>query len=276
MKNSRFLRRLIRNKMAALGILILLSVALFAVFYPLVGPYDPLKMSVTETFNGPTTDHYFGTDSYGRDLFTRVAYAFRTDLLITALALLMSLTLGIPLGLISGFYSSLVDNVIMRILDIIMAFPVILLAIAIIAALGPNTRNLTLIIGFVYAPIFARITRGQTLSIKNEEYVQAALALGRSSFSTLFRHVLPNSLPVIIAQALLQASFAILTISALSFLGLGVQPPEPSLGILLKNGIQFMQFALWLSIFPGLAIFYISLGLNLAGEGIIKSARPTE
>ncbi len=270
---KRLLRAARRNKMTAAGLLILLAVVVVITLYPVLGGYNPLSMSVTESFQGASPAHWFGTDSYGRDLFARVVHAYRTDLAITAAALVMSLTLGVPLGLISGFYGNVVDNVIMRVLDIVMAFPVILLAIAIIAALGPNMRNVVLIIGFVYAPIFARVARGQTLALKNEEYVLAARAMGRSGLATLFRHVLPNSLPILSAQALLQASFAILAISALSFLGLGVQPPQPSLGLLLRDGIGFMHYAVWMSIYPGLAIFVVSLGLNLAGEGALNRGK---
>jgi len=273
-----FLRRCYRtlasNKMALAGGLIVVSVVLLAALYPLVGPYDPLEMSVRESFQPPSWAHPLGTDSFGRDQFARIAHAFQMDLLITLAALALALVLGVPLGLISGFYGNVIDNVIMRLLDIIMAFPPIVLAIAIIAAVGPNTHNVALIIGLVYAPIFARITRGQTLIIKNEEYVAAAKSMGRSSWGTLYRHVLPNGLHVITAQAMLQASFAILTISALSFLGLGIQPPDPSLGVLLKDGIAFMHYAAWLSVLPGFAIFYISLGLNLTGEGLIKLKTP--
>ncbi len=269
----RLLRRLRRNRMVALGFLILLSVAAVALLYPELSPHKPTSIS-RDIYQGPSAEHWLGTDSLGRDLMTRIAVAFRTDLLVTLAALALALAIGIALGLASGFYGTLTDNVIMRLLDIVMAFPVVVLSVAVIAALGKSTENVAIVIGLVYAPIFARIVRGQTLVLKNEEYVHAARALGRSSFSTLVRHILPNSFQVIAAQTMLQASFGILTISALSFLGLGVQPPQPSLGVLLKDGIDFTTQAPWLSIFPGFAIFYVSLGLNLAGEGLISLTNP--
>ncbi len=267
------LRKLLRNKMATFGFFILVSVTLFAGIYPLLSPHDPTAMTGAP-FGDPSADYWLGTDSYGRDQMVRMSLAFRTDLMVTLAALALALLIGIPLGLASGFFGNIADNIIMRFLDIIMAFPVIVLSIAIIATMGKSTQNVGIVIGLVYAPIFARIVRGQTLVLKNEEYVHAAKAMGRSSMTTLFRHILPNSFQVIAAQTMLQASFGILTISALSFFGLGVQPPEPSLGVMLKDGINFTDYAPWLSIFPGFAIFYVSLGLNMAGEGLIKATSP--
>lgn len=267
------LRKLLRNKMATFGFFILVSVTLFAGIYPLLSPHDPTAMTGAP-FGDPSADYWLGTDSYGRDQMVRMSLAFRTDLMVTLAALALALLIGIPLGLASGFFGNIIDNIIMRFLDIIMAFPVIVLSIAIIATMGKSTQNVGIVIGLVYAPIFARIVRGQTLVLKNEEYVHAAKAMGRSSITTLFRHILPNSFQVIAAQTMLQASFGILTISALSFFGLGVQPPEPSLGVMLKDGINFTDYAPWLSIFPGFAIFYVSLGLNMAGEGLIKATSP--
>jgi len=273
MRKRRIIRKLLHNKMEAFGFFVLLTVVLIAGLYPFVSSHNPTLMTGTP-FGAPSSENWLGTDSYGRDQLVRMALALRTDLMVTLGALTLALMIGVPLGLASGFFGSIADNVIMRLLDVVMAFPVIILSIAIIATLGKSTQNVGLVIGLVYAPIFARIVRAQTLVLKNEEYVHAAKAMGRSSIATLYRHILPNSFQVIAAQTMLQASFSILTISALSFFGLGVQPPQPSLGVMLKDGINFTDYAPWLSIFPGFAIFYVSLGLNLAGEGLIKATSP--
>lgn len=259
---------MLRLGLAGLGLLILV-----AFVGPLLSPYGPLEMIYTDALQQPSRAHPFGTDQFGRDLFTRLAFGLRTSLAFTFVAVFCSSLLGTLLGTLAGYLGGLVDNLLMRPLEVLMAFPVVLLAITVIAALGTGSVALTLSVIAVYTPIVARVTRAAVLKIKGEEYIQAALALGASAGRIVWRHVLPNAFGTIAVQATVLLGLAVLLEAALSFLGLGVQPPTPSLGLMLAEGRQFMVGNGWVVAFPGLALIASVLCFNFIGNGLSASRR---
>jgi peptide/nickel transport system permease protein len=259
---------LFRSAQSLIGLTCIGLLALLALTAPLITLHPPDAMQLDATFQTPSGQAIFGTDELGRDVFSRIVYGGRVSLQVAAIAVGMSLVVGVPLGLLAGFYGGVIDSVIMRLMDALLAFPAILLAIAIAAALGPGLTNAMIAIGIVSFPGFARIARGQTLALKSVEYVQAARALGLSDARIIARHILPNGLaPIIIAAATTSAA-AILTEAALSFVGLGAVPPTPSWGSMLQNGYPLLEQAPWLSLFPGLAIAITTLGFNFLGDGL--------
>ncbi len=261
-------RRLIRNKLAVLGALILLFLALVAVLAPWVAPHNPFKMSIKERLQPPSRSHLFGTDGYGRDLFSRVVYGTSIALRVGFLSIAAAMAAGILLGLVSGYYRGWIDAVIMRVMDAILSFPIILLAIGIMAVLGAGFANLMIALGLVYTPRFARLVRGSVLSIREKEYIEAARVTGCSDFIILFVHVLPNCWAPVIIQATISFGYAILWEAALSFLGLGAPPPSPSWGSLLADGKEVLSRSPWMTYFPGMAIALTVLALNLFGDGL--------
>lgn len=216
----------------------------------------------------PSGTHLFGTDSYGRDILSRVLYGARVSLLVSFSSVTFSLLLGTMFGVLAGYYAGWVDEIIMRTMDILLAFPAVLLAISIIAILGRGTQNAIIAIGIVYTPIFARVARSSVLQVRQLDYVQAAIAVGASQIRVMTRHLIPNSLAPIIVETSVSLGFAILSEAALSFLGLGTQPPNPSLGIMLSDGRAFISSAPWLAVFPGMMIMLAVLGFNLLGDGL--------
>jgi peptide/nickel transport system permease protein len=258
--------------MVGLGFLAVL--VLCAIFADTVAPYGPLQQTMTQRFNAPSAQHVLGTDDFGRDLLSRIIYGARISLQVGFVAVGIAGTLGILLGLVSGYFGGAVDNAIMRLMDVVLAFPAILLAVTIMALLGPSTTNVMIAIGVAYIPIFARIVRGSVLSIKPNEYVEAARAAGATETRTLWRHVLPGTSGPIIVQVSLALAFAILAEAALSFLGLGTQPPTPSWGSMLSFGRAYIQQAPWFTFFPGFAIFLTVLSLNLVGDGLSDALDP--
>jgi peptide/nickel transport system permease protein len=263
-----FLRRLIRNKLAVLGAVLLLSLATTALLAPWVATHNPFKLNIKERFQPPSSSHFFGTDGYGRDLFSRVVYGSAIALRVGFLSIIVAMTAGILLGLISGYYRGWVDTIIMRIMDAILSFPIILLAIGIMAVLGAGFANLLIALGVVYTPRFARLVRSSVLSIREKEYIEAARVTGCSDVHILFVHILPNCWAPVIIQATISFGYAILWEAALSFLGLGAPPPSPSWGSLLADGKEVLNRAPWLTYFPGAAIALTVLSLNLFGDGL--------
>lgn len=255
-----------------LTLVALYLLAALASFLPMLP--DPLQIQTGVQLGPPSAEHWIGTDQFGRDQFTRVLVGIRISLEVILPSSLLAMVVGTTLGLVSGYVGNLWDNAIMRVVDIFFAFPPVLLALAIIAALGAGVFQLIAGIAIVYTPMFARIVRGPVLSLREREYVQAALALGAPSRSIILRHILPGVLSVIVVQLTLTLSWALLTETALSFLGLGLQPPLPDLGTMLSEGTQLVTIDPWLAIFPGFAIMLAVLGFNLVGDGLRDALDP--
>ena len=245
-------------------------VALTVSFLPL---HDPLQIS-TVRLAAPTADHPFGTDALGRDLLARVFYGARLSMEVAVLSVAGATAAGGALGLLSGYLGGLVDLAIGRAMDIFFAFPAILLALGIVAALGPDPRNVVIAIAVVYTPIFVRVVRGPVLSLKHRDFVEAARTIGATPARVIGRHIVPNLLSTVVVQVSLALSWAVLTEGALSFLGLSAQPPAPSWGVMLNEGRQYLEFATHLAIFPGLAIMIAVLGFNLLGDGLRDALDP--
>ena len=263
-----FMRRLVTNPTGFVGLLLLSIVVLLAITAPLIAPTDPYTMNRIDSLQGPSRAHPLGTDELGRDLFSRIVFGARVSLRVAAAAVTMAMLIGTPIGIAAGYFEGWLDNVLMRIIDVIFAFPALLLALAITAFLGPNLSNVTLALGIVYAPGFARIVRGPILSAKHQEYVEASRVSGAGNLRILTRHLLPNILSPIIVTATVTFSFALLAETALSFLGLGAQPPEPSWGAMLSGGRRFMESVPSLAIFPGIAIMITVLATNMLGDAL--------
>lgn len=257
-----------RRWLSLTGTALVAGWVLLAVAAPLVAPADPLAMNPQARFARPGTDHLLGTDQFGRDILSRVLHGARVSLGVGVGSVALSLVAGWCLGSVAAMRGGAVDSVIMRSMDVLFAFPAILLALALIAVLGSNPRNVVLAIGLVYTPVFARTVRAAVLTISHLEFVDAIRALGRPEFLTFVRHIVPNALAPILVQTTLSISTAILAEAALSFLGVGTQPPIPSWGGMLAESRSFMEVAPWTAVFPGLAIMLAVLGFNLVGDGI--------
>ncbi len=256
------------NKVIILGLLILLLITSCAVFAPYISPVSPDQMSYQNRMQLPSWRHPFGTDFFGRDILSRTIYGSRIALLVGTLSVSFAIVPGLVLGLIAGYKRGWIDVVIMHIMDSILSFPGLLLAIAVITALGPGHFQATISIAIIFVPAFARIVRGQVLAIREEEYVQAAAALGASDLVIIWRHILPNAMGPVIVQTTVSFANAILIEAGLSFLGLGTQPPIPSWGSMLQEARTFMDLQPWAAIMPGLAIALSVLGFNLSGDGL--------
>ncbi len=259
---------LLRKRTALFGLILCLVVLLCAAFPSLLAPYDPLEIKVRDWLQPPSRAHLFGTDELGRDVLTRLIYGARVSVSVGVISIFIALIVGVPLGVFSAFYRGPVDSVVMRTMDALAAFPAILLALAILSAMGPNIRNAMIAIGVVYTPAFARVARGAVLSVQENDYVEAARASGAKNYYIMSKTLLPNSLAPIMVHASIGFANAIIIEAALSFLGLGAQPPMPSWGGMLQQGRQFMSQNVWYSISAGLAIFLTVLGLNLVGDGL--------
>ncbi len=270
------LEALFANKLAVAALVVLALLAIAAIFGRALAPYEINQVNVTDRLQPPSGEHWFGTDELGRDVFSRVLAAARVSVQVGLIAVGIALVAGVSLGLVAGFYGGRVDDVVMRAMDMLFAFPAILLAMAILAVLGPGFVNAMIAIGIVYTPIFARITRASVLTIREEVFVRAARSLGASDLRLLRLHVLPNVLGPIIVQTSLSLAFAILSEAALSFLGLGIQPPDPSWGRMLFEGRGFVEQAWWMGVFPGLAIFVTVLSFNLVGDALRDALDPRQ
>ena len=258
----------IRDARTLAGLAVVTVAAAAALLSPLLAPFDPELPDFNAILAPPDAQHPFGTDELGRDVLSRIVYGARASLFVGFLSVAASLVAGTAAGLVAGYFGGWIDAILMRIMDVIFAFPSILLALAITAVLGPSLGNAVLAIAVVNLPVFARIARAQALVVRQYEYVEAKRALGFGSADILLRTVLPNSLAPVIVQGSLLFASAIITESYLSFLGLGVQPPTPTWGNMLRSAIGFLDIASWLAWFPGLAIFVTVLGFNLLGDGL--------
>jgi len=247
---------------------------LLAVFAPLIAPFDPLEQTVIRRLKGPSAGNWLGTDQLGRDNLSRILHGYRGSLAISASAVALSLLAGGALGLIAAYYRGWTERIVMRAMDVLFAFPLMLLAIGIIAILGPQAWTTALAIAIVYTPIFARLIRAPALVVAESEYVAGARAIGASDARIIVRHILPNLASVILVQASLLLSAAILVEASLSFLGLGTQPPSPSLGLMLSEGRNFLMLGPWSAIFAGLAILFMSFGFNLLGDALRDTLDP--
>lgn len=259
------------NGVLWLGAAMVGALVVIAVFAPLIAPYPADAGSAThplDSFLAPSSEHWFGTDAVGRDVFSRVVFGTRISLSIAVVVILFSLAVGVPLGITAGYFGGIVDNVLMRITDIFLAFPALLLALALASVLSPSVKNATLAIAVTWWPWYARLARGQAASVAGRPFIESCRALGISPPRTLFRHVLPNSVTPVIVQASLDVGGVILTAAALSFLGLGAQDPTPEWGLMVSEGQPYFTTQWWLVTFPGGAILLAALAFNLVGDGL--------
>lgn len=255
-----------KDKLLSFSLIIVVVQIFIALFAPYLGFQDPYKIVVLDRLKNPNFMNFFGTDHLGRDVLARVVYGYRTSLITSSLAVIISLIFGGTIGLLAAYYKGLFDRIIMRFMDVLFAFPILLLAIGIIAVIGPSVWGASIAIAIVYTPIFSRLIRGPALVICQTEYVESAISIGASDFRIIVYHILPNITSVILVQSSLLLSAAILVEASLSFLGLGAQPPIPSLGLTLSEGRNFLLLSPWPAIFSGLAILFLSFGFNLLGD----------
>jgi peptide/nickel transport system permease protein len=273
---ARAWRRLLERKSAVFGLIIIVLFVLIAVLAPLIVPYDPTQQSWTSIRQPPSLAHWFGTDESGRDLFSRVVFGARASLLAGVVSISIALGLGVPIGLLAGYGGKWIDAVIGRITDAMLAIPFLILAIALAAFLGPSLQNAMIAIGLTATPIFVRLTRGQVMAVKVEDYVEAARAVGNPPVRIAVKHILPNVMPALIVQATISIATAIIAEASLSFLGLGQQPPAPSWGSMLNTAQRFLTNAPWMAVWPGLAIFLAVLSFNVLGDGLRDALDPRE
>ena len=271
---ARTVRRFRRRKGALLALVVIALFVGVAVFAPLISPYDPELQTWTAVRKAPSALHWFGTDDVGRDVLARVMYGARASLLAGVISVAIALLVGVPIGLVSGYLGGFVDALFSRITDALLACPFLILAIALAAFLGPSLGNAMIAIGITTTPIFMRLTRGKVMAVKVEDYVEAARAVGNPHWSIALLHILPNILPALLVQATLSIAAAIIAEAALSFLGLGQQPPAPSWGSMLNAAQRFLVNAPWMAIWPGLAIFLTVLSFNLVGDGLRDALDP--
>ena len=257
-----------RTPTAMIGLVLFCALIAMAIFAPIIAPYDPLQMQVRERLQPPSAAHLFGTDDFGRDIFSRVVWGSQLALRLGTLSVLIAVSGGVILGLIAGYYGGWVDNVLSRVLEIVMAFPGILFAITIIAILGPSLDNLVVALGVFGWPDYARIVRGSVLSARQREYVEAARAVGAKAGRVMVRHILPNVIAPVIILSATRFGGALLTGSGLSFIGLGVPIPQPEWGAIMATGRDYMSRAWWITVFPGVLIAFAVLGVNLLGDGL--------
>ncbi len=270
----RSLRRFLKRRGAVIGLIVVLLFILTAVLAPLLSPYDPTATNFAALMHPPSPSHLMGTDTLGRDTFSRIIWGARSSLIAGVISVALAMGVGIPLGLVAGFFQGWLDEIIMRLTDALMAFPFLVLAIALAAALGPNLINAMVAIGIATMPVFVRLTRGQVLSITAEDYVQAARGLGASNQRLMFIHIFPNVFSPLLVQGTLQIATAIIAEAILSYLGLGQQPPTPSWGGMLNTAQSYMAQDPFLAVWPGIMIFIVVLAFNLFGDGLRDALDP--
>lgn len=267
-------KRLRRNRIALIGGYLILFFIIVSIVGPLLTTHDPLKVDYSLKLLKPSAEHWMGTDHNGRDIFTRLIHGMSITLYIGFLSVFVGVILGVPLGIVSGYYGKFFDSIIMRMVDVLLAFPGILLAIALVSVLGGSITNVIIAVGVFSVPGFARIVRGSTMAVKKLEYIEAIRALGASDLRIIFLHILPNILSPIIVQATIRIAIAILIASGLSFLGLGAKPPTPEWGAMLSAGRSYMFDHPHVALFPGLAIVVVVLAFNLFGDGLRDAFDP--
>lgn len=273
-RQQRLLRLARRRPIGTAAFIVTLVLVVTAIAAPLLAPYDPLYQDYNVLLKGPSLAHPFGTDQVGRDLLSRVIYGTRISFLVGVVAVGLALLVGTPIGLAAGYFRGPIDEVLMRIIDAISAFPSLVLALAIVAVLKPNLTNVMIAVGITSIPLFARLIRSQVLSLRERDFVLAATAVGAGDFRIMVRHILPNAMSPLIVQATLGLGFAILAEASLGFLGVGVQPPTPTWGSILNQGAPLLERAPWLSIAPGVSIFVLVLAFNLVGDALRDELDP--
>lgn len=271
---QRFWQAYRRNWGAIGGVVVVMTLVILALLAPVIAPADPIEMSIEAVMAPPSPQHWFGTDQYGRDILSRVLYGARLSLQTGLVAVAIAATIGSLLGLAAGYYGEAVDSIIMRIVDILLAFPGMLLAMAIVAVLGPSLINVMIAVGIGATPTYARVVRSSVLSAKEMQYVLAARSIGCSNTRLMFTHILPNTLSPIIILSSLSIASAILAASGLSFIGLGAQPPTPEWGAMLNAGRTYLRDAWWMTTFPGLAIMLTVMSINMIGDGLRDALDP--
>ena len=269
-----FARIFARSPAAVVGGTVIAILAIVAITAPVITAYGPEAMDFNDPLSGPSFAHWLGTDNFGRDVLSRVLYGYRISLAVAIGSVVLAMLLAVPLGLVAGYYQRWLDNIIMRPMDVIMAFPAIVLVVAMAGFFGQGLVLMMLALAIVYVPILARVMRGAALGVAKELFVEGAKARGASDLRVMVRHILPNAITPVFVQASVLMGIAILLEAALSFIGLGVQPPTPSLGLMLAEGRSFMGQAPWLVLAPGLAIVFAVLGFNLLGNGLPQLLRP--
>jgi peptide/nickel transport system permease protein len=276
-RNSPFwntVRRIRRHRGAVVGFWMLVVIIVAAVLAPWIAPYDPLRMTSGASLRPPSATHWFGTDQFGRDIFSRVLFGARISLTIGFASVGIAMFVGGFLGLVAGYFEGILGTLIMRVIDAMLAFPGILLALAIVATLGPGIVNVMIAVGISWIPSYTRVVRASVLSAKQNVYVEAAQAAGASSFRVILKHVVPNVFAPVIVLASLGLAGAIIAAAALSFLGMGAQPPTPEWGLILSQGRSFLRTAWWISTFPGLVIMVTVFAINLLGDGLQDALNP--
>lgn len=268
------MRKLLSTSSGVTGLIIVALVTLAAIFAPWLTPHDPVKVNAAARMQPPSTEYLLGTDQYGRDTLTRILYGGRTSLGVAGVAVAFSLLFGVVLGLLAGYYQGWVDVAVMRLTDVVLSFPAILLAIALLAFFGTGFQNLVLAIGIVYIGPFTRVVRAAVLSLREELYVESSRAIGNRDWRTLFFVILPNAFSPLVVEITLRLAYAILAEASLSFLGLGAQPPAASWGQMIAEGRRYLQLTPWPTVAPGLAIMLAVLGLNLLGDGLRDALDP--
>ncbi len=266
--------RFAHNKLAIFALVLMAAIILMAVFAPAIAPYDPIKRAVKDRLDAPSAEHWLGTDALGRDTLSRIIYGGRVSLWVGIASVFLSLVLGVPLGLISGFIGGAMDGLIMRIMDLILAFPGIIFAIWLVSMIGPGVNQVILANALFSLPEYSRVIRGSVLSLKNSDYISASRALGCNNIQIMARHIFPNVLAPIIIISSLSISGAILAGASLSFLGLGAQPPTPEWGAMLADGRPYLRTAWWLALFPGMMLTFVVLASNIAGDGLRDALDP--
>lgn len=268
------LRQFRRSPTGMIGGIIIALEILIALAAPVVAPYDPLKQNFRSALESPSADHWFGTDDVGRDVVSRIIYGARISLRVGMISVAIGAGIGVLLGVIAGFYGRWLDNIIMRFIDVLLAFPGLLLALAIVAVLGPSLFNVMIAVGIGSIPTYTRMARATTLSIRERDYVLAARSVGCSNARLMLRYILPNAIPPLIVLATLGVAGAILTAAGLSFIGVGAQPPTPEWGAMLTSARQYMQQAWWYTAFPGLAIIVTVVAINMVGDALRDALDP--
>ena len=271
---SKVLRRVLRRPAASIGLAVIAGFVVVALGASVVAPYDPIATSFATVRKAPSVAHWFGTDEIGRDVLSRIVYGARASLLAGVVSVLISISVGVPIGLLAGYAGGMTDMLISRVTDALLACPFLILAIALAAFLGPSLTNAMIAIGISATPVFIRLTRGTTLAVKAEDFVLAARAIGNAPWRVAIRHVLPNIVPPLLVQATLAIAAAVIAEASLSFLGLGQQPPQPSWGSMLNTAKNYIDNSPWMAIWPGASIFLLVLSFNVVGDGLRDALDP--